>query len=454
MDYIIGKKSLDILFSVSPIFFPIRPTHMSTTIYLCQNGETPRVYKYNPDDVLGKGGFGTVFQCTENDECTSYALKELKIRKDKRDKDMIKIYNEIDNLRTIQEECNRYLLCIKDWGFSCSPTGTKHHGRYYYIVMEDLSSWSTLSEFIHDQKPKLLPSVLPYHMLIGLVNEMTAGLLFLHKRFEMSHLDIKPDNIFVRFDKDGPRVKYIDFGLAELCNPSKKKEKINMRGTYIYMDMPTACMDNMACYQSDYYSLGMVFIYMFTGEKLTKNQVLSCCLDMKENACRTFIDIHSLTLENFLKDANYTYIDIFDIDPTKRIISEKTVTKKKSSKPQESQKPMIMSPSMSLSPSVLPMSTTPVPMPIPMPPPSIPILPPPSESLQSGETTPEHRSTQSKSTVPPTEIVPRPPQFQNPNLGPRPGSERFITPKGGGSTRKRKRRRRRAIKSRRYYRNK
>jgi serine/threonine protein kinase len=401
---------------------------MSKTIHLCGNGEISREYHYNPNHVLGEGGFGKVFQCTNKDKCTSYALKEIKIyEKDKkeREKAITEIHKEIRNLKIIRNACSQYLLCIVDWGRSCNLERVIGSPLTYYIVMEDLSSWTTLSKFIKSQKAPNNTT------LIRIVNEMTAGLLFLHKKFGMAHFDVKPANILVNLeDPNVVRVKYIDFGSAiKECNTENSGEA---RGTYAYMDLETACLGKMACKKSDYYSLGLVFIYMCTGEEqtFTDTDFFRFCFNIKNdtNQSRDFIQKHSIALQEFLKDADYEYIDILNSDPTKRIIRAKMTPNR--------------SPSMTLSrdnsfdsgKTTLDESTESSVFDFMSP------RPPSSSRTQISS-----RQTQSMNRVPHSPIGPKPNGVSRPGRSYRPN---------GGSTRKRRRKKKRIFTSRRYYRKK
>lgn len=87
------------------------------------------------------------------------------------------------------------------------------------IIMEDLSSWKTLSQYLDDkshrnnslrQSQSKSNSQLRRHTLHVIINNLCKGLHDIHEH-NIAHRDIKPENIMINENHD---IKYIDFGLA------------------------------------------------------------------------------------------------------------------------------------------------------------------------------------------------------------------------------------------------
>lgn len=239
--------------------------HSKICIYTSNKEKQCRTYLIKKD-VLGEGTFGQVFQCKSKsdspvcDISTTYAIKRI-LTEDS--DDMIRY--EVNNLKLLQSKCGEYLLCIVDNGFD------RYQPKYYYIVMEDLTSWKRVDTVIKTRK------LFSDEAILMLIDEMASGLLFMHNELQMAHLDIKPENMYCSFDvehgatAEKPRIKFIDFGLAIKFDPLKSDMRCvrGFRGSYFYRDA-YGKTQGLRCPTSDYFSLGIVMLELMTGESITK----------------------------------------------------------------------------------------------------------------------------------------------------------------------------------------
>jgi predicted ATPase/signal transduction histidine kinase len=137
----------------------------------------------------------------------------------------------------------------------------------YAIVMEDFSGIS-LREILRrvgrfGNNPHTLTT------FIKIAIQITEALddLYDHR---IIHNDLKPENVLV--DRDREQVKLIDFSIASPLNHQKPNEKQEIQsteqleGTLSYLSPErTGRMDRRIDYRSDFYSLGITFYEMLTG---------------------------------------------------------------------------------------------------------------------------------------------------------------------------------------------
>ncbi|MEH2265420.1 AAA family ATPase [Nostoc sp.] len=132
----------------------------------------------------------------------------------------------------------------------------------YALVMEDFGGISLKKYFTHDQT-RYIASLYDFLVLaIALCN--TLDILY---RDRIIHKDIKPANILI--NPETKQIKLIDFSIASLL-PRETQTLISpnmLQGTLSYISPEqTGRMNRGIDYRTDFYSLGITFYELITGE--------------------------------------------------------------------------------------------------------------------------------------------------------------------------------------------
>ena len=132
-------------------------------------------YKFNKDDIIGRGGFGCVYKAYDLNTKENVAIKEIYFEDD--DKKYL-ILNEIELMENIE---SLYSIKVKDKFID---------GKYYYIIMELCDD--NLENFV--KKKGKLNVELIQKILIQLNDALR-----IMKNKNISHRDIKPENILIKY---------------------------------------------------------------------------------------------------------------------------------------------------------------------------------------------------------------------------------------------------------------
>ncbi|WP_228058714.1 ATP-binding protein [Nostoc sp. LEGE 06077] len=132
----------------------------------------------------------------------------------------------------------------------------------YVIVMEDFGGIS-LKDYFISKKPQFAGFLHEFlEIAIALCNILDK--LY---RYDIIHKDIKPSNILI--NPETKQVKLIDFSIASLL-PRETQTLINpniLEGTLAYISPEqTGRMNRLIDYRTDFYSLGVTFYELLTGE--------------------------------------------------------------------------------------------------------------------------------------------------------------------------------------------
>ena len=203
-------------------------------------------YKYNKNDVIGKGGFSVVYEGINILNLNKVAIKQDK--KIKYNKKESQIYDLFLNEKNMAKKYD-YVENTKS-SFLIMPL--------YDLSCENLSKLN--KEIYFNEKDILMLAI-----------QILQQLNNLHKN-GIIHQDIKPDN-FV-FDKITNKFKLIDFGLSKSFIEEKKhieKKKINSRcGTLRYMSVNCHSKYTLSR-RDDLISLSYSLIYLFLKNLPWKN---------------------------------------------------------------------------------------------------------------------------------------------------------------------------------------
>ncbi|MGK7900208.1 MAG: AAA family ATPase, partial [Hormoscilla sp.] len=162
-------------------------------------------------------------------------------------------FNELVNFR------NQYVIALNiDLPGVVKPLALENYGNGFLLVMDDLGSIS-LGDYITKQNLSLSEF---FQVAIAL-----CGILEGLYRHRVIHKDIKPANILIH--PETLCVKLIDFSIASLL-PKETQVLQNpgvLEGTLAYMSPEqTGRMNRGIDYRSDFYSLGVTFYQLLTGQ--------------------------------------------------------------------------------------------------------------------------------------------------------------------------------------------
>jgi serine/threonine protein kinase len=205
---------------------------------------------YEIGTLIGKGNFGSVYQSINNRTGKLCAIKIEKIRSST-------ISQEIINLQTLKDSCNKFILCFYEFYISNFK---------YYIITELLYGYITMNEFV--EKTEFI-SPEKYNTIFS---NLCEGLKLIHA-MNISHRDINYNNILI--SEEFLNVKYIDFGLSN--NHLDVNQNICGSPEYIDISLFFKFVENTQkerkdeitfedTKKADLWALGMIMYYLLTKE--------------------------------------------------------------------------------------------------------------------------------------------------------------------------------------------
>ncbi|KAG0612853.1 hypothetical protein M758_6G057400 [Ceratodon purpureus] len=268
---IIIVSAISVVIAVS-IIFGIIIKRLSTKIMALRAIEEefarkevkPNLYSYNElksatknfnrDNILGKGGFGTVYKGVLQDG-TVVAVKHLSMPKQV----LHEFLNEIVLITGIR---HRNLVKLK----GCCLRDDQRLLVYEYIENGDLSDalWSTKGNPTENDRHRL-----DWPTRFNIILEIAQGLTYLHEDVlpPIIHRDIKAPNILLNREF---RPKIADFGLALLFPPLKDGQThlsaIEIAGTRGYMAPEYASFGQVTT-KVDVFSFGVLVLEIVSGRK-------------------------------------------------------------------------------------------------------------------------------------------------------------------------------------------
>jgi serine/threonine protein kinase/tetratricopeptide (TPR) repeat protein len=216
-------------------------------------GEEPGdvIGHYHLVEVLGEGGFGTVWQAQQAEPVRrQVALKIIKPGMDTR-----------EVLARFEHE--RQALAMMDHpGIArVFEAGATAAGRPYFAM--ELITGEPVTKYCDRQQ-------LDTSARLRLVVEICAAVQHAHQK-GIIHRDLKPSNVLVTEQDGRPAVKVIDFGIAKAVNSGADSAHYHTRadqfiGTPAYMSPEQASLDGRDVdTRSDIYSLGVLLYQLLTG---------------------------------------------------------------------------------------------------------------------------------------------------------------------------------------------
>lgn len=199
--------------------------------------------------MIGKGGFGSVFEGQVGDQ--RVAVKQL----DRAGQGRREFLAEVETIGNIH-----HINLVTLVGFCAERS---HRLLVYeYMPNGSLDRWiyssSSAAAATADTPP------LDWHTRRRVIADVARGLAYLHEecRQRIAHLDIKPQNILL---DDGFGAKISDFGLSKMIGRDESRVVTRMRGTPGYL--APEWLTSQITEKADVYSFGVVVMEVVSGRK-------------------------------------------------------------------------------------------------------------------------------------------------------------------------------------------
>ena len=173
-------------------------------------------YEFNPKtDLLGRGGFSRVYKATDTLLDRTVALKFFTGTVSNK----YQVLNEIKKVIRFEHPnlCKYYDVAVLSIKNVVGETEQVEVGIMEYVDGGDFKSYTRKN---------------PQH-IDKLLTDVLRGLAYLH-RHGIAHRDLKPQNILVKTDEDGPSSKITDFGISKVI-ASEEGDSSTLLGTIEYM---------------------------------------------------------------------------------------------------------------------------------------------------------------------------------------------------------------------------
>ncbi|NES64123.1 MAG: serine/threonine-protein kinase PknK, partial [Okeania sp. SIO2D1] len=207
--------------------------------------------RYQTTDLIYDGARTLVYRGVKIEDSKPVILKKLR--------------KEYPNFNELLQFRNQYFLNKNlDFPGIVRPLALEKDGLGYVLVMEDVGGVS-LSQYI-SVRPFSIEEFLQFAVAISKILEQLY-------RNRVIHKDIKPANILI--NPETQEIYLIDFSISSLL-PRETQEIQNsnvLEGTLAYISPEqTGRMNRGIDYRSDFYSLGVTFYQLLTGELPFKSE--------------------------------------------------------------------------------------------------------------------------------------------------------------------------------------
>ncbi|KAI3466009.1 hypothetical protein Pfo_022672 [Paulownia fortunei] len=207
-----------------------------------------KTMKLSNKDIIGSGGYGTVYKLVIND-CISFAVKRLNRLSAEQDRGFER---ELEAMGDIK---HRNIVTLH--GYYTAPQ--------YNLLIYELMPNGSLHTLLHGNSMNKMVLDWPsrYKIAVG----AARGISYLHHDCipHIIHRDIKSSNILLDHNLEA---RVSDFGLATLMEPDKTHVSTLVAGTFGYL-APEYFDTGKATVKGDVYSFGVVLLELLTGKKPT-----------------------------------------------------------------------------------------------------------------------------------------------------------------------------------------
>ncbi|XP_050224682.1 LRR receptor-like serine/threonine-protein kinase FEI 1 [Mercurialis annua] len=228
------------------------------------------------EDVVGAGGFGTVYRMVMND-CGTFAVKRIDRSREGSDQ---AFERELEVLGSI-----KHINLVNLRGYCRLPMSK--------LLIYDYLALGSLDDILHEHKGE---QHLNWSARLKIALGSARGLAYLHHDCnpKIVHRDIKSSNILLNENLD-PHVS--DFGLAKLLVDEDAHVTTVVAGTFGYL-APEYLQSGRATEKSDVYSFGVLLLELVTGKRPTDPEFVKRGLNvvgwmntlLKENRLEDVVD--------------------------------------------------------------------------------------------------------------------------------------------------------------------
>eukprot|EP01018_Ginkgo_biloba_P001409 Gb_27837 [translate_table: standard] len=238
-----------------------------------------RIEMLDETDIIGSGGFGTVYKLVMGDSST-FAVK--KILNSGLGSDRL-FERELEILGSIK---HRNLVNLR--GYCNSPSAK--------LLIYDYLPLGSLDEFLHEHRET--KSTLSWNARLKIAIGAARGLAYLHHDCypRIVHRDVKASNILL---DENVESHVSDFGLAKLLEDDETHVTTIVAGTFGYL-APEYLQSGRATEKSDVYSFGVVLLELLSGKRPTDPSFVTKGLNvvgwvntlLRENRWEDIVDPH------------------------------------------------------------------------------------------------------------------------------------------------------------------
>ncbi|KAI3689220.1 hypothetical protein L2E82_47173 [Cichorium intybus] len=200
--------------------------------------------KFHKTNIVGQGGYGTVYKGTLGDK-TTVAIKKAKSIDESQIEQFI---NEVIILSEVSHPNVVKLLGC------CLETQTP-------LLVYEFVSNKTIFHHLHEQD---YISSMTFERRLNIATQTAEALAHIHSTTQIVHRDIKSLNILLT---DDYIAKVSDFGISRFIPVDETHLQTLVHGTLGYID-PEYFRSGILTEKSDVYSFGMVLVELLTGRKV------------------------------------------------------------------------------------------------------------------------------------------------------------------------------------------
>lgn len=205
-------------------------------------------YQFNPDtDVIGEGGFATVYKAYDTYFNMWVAIKKAEVKKQYEN---FRLKNEVELVNSLEHPNIAYYSDCYSFALGSS---TYDFAVLQYYELGNLQQFSQKHDLSFKEKEEILFQLL-------------EGIGFLHSE-SIIHCDLKPTNILI-VDREGNFIpKITDFGISKKITYEKSRYYDSfLKGGSLYFAIPEQIFSNELYPNSDIWSFGVIACWLFTGK--------------------------------------------------------------------------------------------------------------------------------------------------------------------------------------------